>query len=213
MVRVIKQAPNKTATDVDHAHRSFGISISTRTARRILNRAKIFARRPAFKPMLKERHRRSRLAYGNEYRQWTDDDWGHVLFSDETKFNLNNPDGGQYVRRPVNERFNQRYVRETEKYGGGAVFAWGISGFKLTRNNLTIGCFSRNGVGPLVRIQGTMDAPQYRDILANHILPYAQEIMPSNWFFLQDNDPKHTSNLLMGALRTLPDSRKVRLPG
>ena len=104
-------------------------------------------------------------------------------------------------------------VRETEKYGGGAVFAWGISGFKLTRNNLTIGCFSRNGVGPLVRIKGTMDAPQYRDILANHMLPYAQEIMPSNWFFLQDNDPKHTSNLLMGALRTLPDSRKVRLPG
>jgi hypothetical protein len=47
-----------------------------------------------------------------------------------------------------------------------------------------------------------MDANQYRDILAQYMLPTAREQMCPDWVFQQDNDPKHTSSLLMGS-RTL----------
>ena len=117
---------NKTATDVtDHTLRHFGLTISRNTAKRILNRYKLFARRPAKKSMLKECHRRQRLAFALAHWHWTVADWGRVLFTDETKFNRFNPDGGVYVRRTPNERYNPKYTRKTVKYGAGSIMAWG----------------------------------------------------------------------------------------
>ena len=45
------------------------------------------------------------------------------------------------------------------------------------------------------------------------MLPHARDKMCPNWVYQQDNDPKHTSKLLIGSLRRLPDGRKVRIPG
>ena len=72
---------------------------------------------------------------------------------------------------------------------------------------------SRDFVGPLVRINGNMDATQYRDIMQGHMLPFASDRMAAGWLFQQDNDPKHTSGLMMGPLRRLPDGRSIRMPG
>jgi len=58
------------------------------------------------------------------------------------------------------------------------------------------GVFSAQGVGPLVEINGIMNAAIYKDILEQNLLTYAEETMPQNWIFQQDNDPKHTSKLL-----------------
>lgn len=58
------------------------------------------------------------------------------------------------------------------------------------------GCFSRNGPGPLIQIKETMDRFVYRDILQNHMLPFANEKMPTEWSFQHDNDPKHSSKLI-----------------
>ena len=46
------------------------------------------------------------------------------------------------------------------------------------------GCFSHDCVGPLVQIEGIMDAKYYTDLMKNHM---------QQWCFQQDNDPKHTS--------------------
>ena len=114
LVKSVKRDPIKCATDVaDDAKRAFGISMTTRTVRNILRRAKIFARRPARKPKLLEKHRRARLAFALAHMDWSNVDWGKVLWADETKFNVYTPDGGIYIRRPVNKRYNARYVRET----------------------------------------------------------------------------------------------------
>ena len=126
IIDLVECDPNKTATDVtDHAFRRFGLTISQSTASRILKRYKLFARRPASKSMLKECHRRQRLAFALAHWHWTAADWGRVLFTDETKFNRFNPDGGVYVRRPPNERYNPKYTRKTVKYGAGSIMAWG----------------------------------------------------------------------------------------
>ena len=88
IIDLVEQDPNKTATDVtDHTFRHFGLTISQSTAKRISNRYKLFARRPPSKSMLKECHRRQRLAFALAHWYWTAADWGRVLFTDETKFN------------------------------------------------------------------------------------------------------------------------------
>lgn len=58
-----------------------------------------------------------------------------------------------------------------------------------------------------------MDAAMYKDILETNLLPFARDKLPSKWMFLQDNDSKHTSGLMMGVVRKLRDGRKLRLPG
>jgi hypothetical protein len=55
------------------------------------------------------------------------------------------------------------------------------------------GCFSWHGLGPLHRITDKMDQFQYKEILETVLLPHAQENLPENWQFQQDNDPKHTA--------------------
>ena len=58
IIDLVKLDPNRTATDVtDHTLRHFGLTISQSTAKRISNRYKLFARRPASKSILKECHR------------------------------------------------------------------------------------------------------------------------------------------------------------
>jgi hypothetical protein len=63
-------------------------NITQQTARNILNRYKLFARKPARLPLLKEHHRKARLRFALVHKNWTVEKWGTILFSDETKFNL-----------------------------------------------------------------------------------------------------------------------------
>lgn len=131
------------------------------------------------KPLISAKNRKLRLAFAKRHRSWTSSEWSNVLWSDESKFNLVSSDGIRYVRRPINKRFDIQYQIPTVKHGGGNIMVWG--------------CFSRYGVGPLVRIEGTMDRFMYADILKKQMLPYAKENMPPSWYFQQDNDPKHKS--------------------
>ena len=71
------------------------------------------------------------------------------------------------------------YTLKTVKHGGGKVIVWGSCSW----------C----GVGPLHRIQGTIDQHMYKEILENVMLPYAEENLPLVWKFQEDNDPKHTT--------------------
>ena len=86
------------------------------------------------------------------------------------------------MRRPKGKRLHPRYSKATIKHGGGNVMVWT--------------CFSASGVGPFVEIQTKMDRFVYRDILASHLLNYAEWEMPLRWVFQHDNDPKHSSKLV-----------------
>jgi hypothetical protein len=100
-----------------------------------------------------------------------------VIWSDESKFNLYSDDGKGYVRRPINQRYNKRYTTATVKFGDGNIMVWGR--------------FCWYGLGPLHRITDKMDQFQYKEILKTLMLPHAQENLPVNWQFRQDNDSKH----------------------
>ena len=116
-----------------------------------------------------------------------------MLWTDESKFNRFGSDGKQYVHRPKNQELSPRYTLKTVKHGGGNVIVWGSFSW----------CF----VGPLHRIQGTIDQHMYKEILENVMLPYAEENLPLVWKFQQDNDPKHTAK----SVKTWFNAKKINV--
>lgn len=83
------------------------------------------ARKPSKKPWISKKNVRDRLKFAEKHKDWSIADWGRILWSDESKFNLFGTDGIRYVRRPTNERNNPKYQMPTVKYGGGSVMVWG----------------------------------------------------------------------------------------
>ena len=129
--------------------------------------------------MVSKRNLVSRLKFEKQYEHKDLRFWENVLWTDKSKFNRFGSDGKKYVRCPQNQELSPRYTLKTVKHGGCSVIVWGS--------------FSWCGVGPLHRIQGTMDQHMNKEILKNVMLPYAEENLPLVWKFQQDNDPKHTA--------------------
>lgn len=137
------------------------------------------------KPFISPENRKRRLAWAKEHLDWTDEDWQTVLWSDESPFVLifNRK---KRVWRSYNERYEPWATKATVKHDI-KINVWG--------------CFSYDGVGRLYRVNGNLDAKQYKQILQHQMLPSAQALFGhEDFIFQQDNDPKHTSNLVQDFL-------------
>lgn len=140
------------------------------------------------KPLLRPVNRRKRLAFAQKHKNWTIDQWKSVLWTDESKFELFGNKRRQYVRRKQGERFKSQCIAPTVKHGGGSVMLWG--------------CFSYDGVGDLVKIDGIMRKEDYHRILQRSAIPSGIGLNGYGFTFQQDNDPKHTSKLCQNYLRS-----------
>ena len=58
-------------------------------------------------------------------------------------------------------------------------------------NFFTLKCFSRDSIGPIVKIYGTIVAVKYKTILEDNMLPFAEDIMVPDWKISHENDAKH----------------------
>lgn len=96
-------------------------NICSRTVINRLRETGLHARHPNRVPLLTARHRRARLAYANDHRNWNLRQWTNVLFTDESRFNLYGNDRRSLVWRRRGERFRQNFVRPVVAYGGGSV--------------------------------------------------------------------------------------------
>lgn len=159
--------------------------VEANTVRRALKEMDLQTVKIKPKPLLTARHRKARLQWARDKRDWTSHDWRRVIWSDETKINRLNSDGLQYawVER---SQVSSGASRPTLKYGGGSLMAWG--------------CLTWGGVGRLAKIEGRMDRHQFIRILEDNLVPTldALSLMPDmpaqqDLIFQQDNDPKHTS--------------------
>ena len=132
--------------------------------------------------MLTAAHRRKWLAFALKYKEWTVEDWKHVMWSDETKINRIGSDGKQWVWKQAGEGLIEREVQGTVKFGSGNIMVWG--------------CMGWNGVGVLAEVEGRMDADQYVDILGDHLLSSLQKsgIPVKSAFFSKTMIPKTLPN-------------------
>jgi len=157
--------------------------INAATVRRRLRDVGLRCRRPKKGYILTQRHKAGRLAWARVHQRWTRRQWGSVLFSDESKFNVQNCDGRVRVYRPNGERFLDKHVKKCNRGAGGSVHVWaGISQFHRT---------------DLVILNRNVNARAYiDDVLRPVALPFLRRHFGAGGFnFQQDNAPAHTARL------------------
>ena len=74
------------------------------------------------RPLLRKIQRKRRFEFAKFHLNWTANEWKYVLWSDETKENRLGPDGRRFIRRPMNQEFNPRYVSRRLQTVGSATY-------------------------------------------------------------------------------------------
>ena len=186
IVDILQKSKVKTAEAVrKEASTHHNINVSANTIRRVLKRSGYVARVKRKKPLLTIEHKRKRLAWANEHRTWTVDEWKHVIWSDETAFTLVGSDGRVYnwvKDGDDNAVLEDDSVIPTKKFGGGKLMIWG--------------CMTWEGVGYACKIDDILDAKLYCNILRGELMQTIDyfDMDLEEVIFQQDNDPKHVSH-------------------
>lgn len=159
------------------------VNISERTVRRRFNEAELRSRRPATGPELSREHRVARLQFAREHQNWNADDWGRVLFTDESRFCLRSPDGRGRVWRRNGERYAECTFSPRVSFQGGSVMVWaGISSQAHTELYLVP--------------RGSLTAARYiNEILQDFVTPYAPFI-GENFILMHDNARPHAARIV-----------------
>lgn len=157
-----------------------GVNVSERTIRRRIQECNLRARRPARGPELERHHRVARLQFAREHENWTLEQWGNVLWTDECRAALRAPDGRERVYRRRGERFLAITTRQTVSFHGGSVMVWGG--------------ISSNARTELVIVEGRLNATRYiEEILQDHVVRYAEFIGAESFLLMQDNARAHSA--------------------
>ena len=165
-----------------------GILISQSTVQRRAHEIELFGRVARKKPYVNKINHVKRLSYAKEMLEKPLGFWETVVWSDESKFNLFGSDGKVMVWRTPKEEFDPKCAIPTVKHGGGSVMVWG--------------CFTKMEMDKLCVLDRTLDRIYYRRILEENLLPSVSKLgLGSNFTFMHDNDPKHTSALVKDWLK------------
>ncbi|GFV93078.1 transposable element Tcb2 transposase [Trichonephila clavipes] len=95
----------------------------------------LFARRPVRCVTLTPAHWRRRSLWCREHRNWRDNEWGRVLFTDEIRFSLSSDSHRILIWRERGSRNHPSNIIERGRYGGHGVLVWG--GIMLGRQTFT----------------------------------------------------------------------------
>ncbi|GFT02218.1 transposable element Tcb2 transposase [Trichonephila clavipes] len=113
-----------------------------------------------------------------EHRNWRDNEWGRVLFTDESRFSLSSDSHRILIWRERGSRYHPSNITERDRYGGRGVLVWG--GIMLgSRTDLRI--FDA----------GSVNGTRYCNEI---LLPYVRLFrvaMGLQFLFMDDNAPCH----------------------
>ncbi|GFU03920.1 transposable element Tcb1 transposase [Trichonephila clavipes] len=104
-----------------HTTQATGRPISRFTVARRLHGGGLFTRRPVRCVPLTPAHRRRRSLWCREHRNWRDNEWGRVLFTDESRFSLSSDSHRILIWRERGSRNHPSNIIERDRYGGRGV--------------------------------------------------------------------------------------------
>ncbi|GFS87823.1 transposable element Tcb2 transposase [Trichonephila clavipes] len=104
------QPTASSATIQAHIILSIGTIVSSRTIRRCLAEGHLVSRCPLRVLPLMPTHRCLRLEWGHTQGNWTATEWNHVVFNDESRFNLSSDGNRVRLWRPLGERLNPAFA-------------------------------------------------------------------------------------------------------
>ena len=154
---------------------------------RCLVEQQLLPRALVVKPLISSKNKKCRLAFANEHVLWSQEKWQMVHFSDESKFLLIGSDGKMYVHQKIGEELLPKCLKACVKFGGRNVMVWGM--------------ISGDGVGPLVRLQGKVNAGIYKQLIKDHVLPVLRNSTKQPSIFMQDNALCHKIMVVMNFLK------------
>ena len=154
------------------------VIISRHSVRRRLRQHGIRAYQPFRGMTLTRQHRFRRLRWARQFQCWEHRNWQHVLFSDESMFQLFRSDERTRIYRRAGERTAPCCVQEAVLFGGGSVMVWGgICGQQRTDR---------------IVIDGNLTAHRYiNQVLRPVLLPFLQH--QPRFLFQRDNARPHTA--------------------
>lgn len=153
-------------------------NVCVRTVQRNVTSMGYGSRRPTRVPLLDARHRLQRLSWARDHIGWTLDDWKTVAWSDESRFRLVRADGRVRVWRRPHEAMDPSCQQGTVQAGGGSIMVWGV--------------FTWTGLGPLVKLNGSLTGNAYVELLGDHLHPFMDFMYPNtDGVFMDDNAPCH----------------------
>jgi hypothetical protein len=162
-------------------HERYGINIGHSSVWNAARLAGLTSYKRPRRPFLTDAHKARRLRFTAKYRN---QNWRHVLFSDEKTFELFAHPHNQYVWSTSADRVP---VSATVKHPPKLHVWAGMSYYGKTK---------------LYIFTGNMDSPFYEGILKERLVVDGRRIFGDRpWVFQQDGDPKHTSDRVQGWLR------------
>ena len=129
-------------------------------SRRLSKEFNMKSHKPVKKPRLTAAMKAKRLLLANNHQHWAAEQWGKVLFYDEStfqKFVIRK----RHVRRPTGKRFDERYTIPTVKH---------------LPSQMVWGAMSRNGVAALSFLPPgtTINGPKYLQMLSEKLKLHLQ---------------------------------------
>jgi hypothetical protein len=184
IVRMVLKDRKKTSKDISSILNTSGVKVSARAVRTRFCTAGLKARIPRNKPDLNQVQRSKRLMWAKQHVTWTPEQWGRVIFSDETRMSIFGSDGVHYIRHRVAETYLPQCTLPTMKHPVG-IMIWG--------------CMLGAGVGRIQVCDGIVNARKYiDDILEKKLLLSVRDMFGddrSEFVFQQDGAPCHTAKI------------------
>ena len=175
----VKKEPSLSsrAISIEFAEK-VGKKITPRTVRRYLTKYNLRAFRKVKKHLLTKAMKLKRIRWAKAQKNQPIEYWDQVIFSDESCVQIF-VGNSIYARRPRNSRLSPQFINQSPKFPT-KLMVWG--------------CFSSLGVGHLKIIDGTMNSDSYINVLAQKMLPSANQMfLGRNFVFQDDSAPCHRS--------------------
>ena len=141
------------------------------------------------KTLVNQKNRRARYEWAKEHLGGSNSRWSRVLFSDKSKIQRISSCGIVYVRRGKNEKYKIRCTRPTVQGGGSGLVVWT--------------CMTAKGPGPIVCVDGHVNAKKYIDILTNVVEPFMNDKMPISSMFQHNNVPCHKAKTVCAKIKEM----------
>ena len=133
------------------------------------------------KPLISRKNKAARLAWCRDHASWTTEDWAKVLWSDESTFTQFETNRCSRVWREPKDKWSPSCLAATVKHSPSRMH-WG--------------CFSRQGLGPLVPLAGSVTGATHIKTLRNHALPTLRRMFPGgDGWFQEDNAHPHKAKV------------------
>jgi hypothetical protein len=158
------------------------LPISTRTVQRFLKSKGYKYLNFKREIVLTERHKEARkemckdwLVHGAVSK--------NIVFTDETRYSLDGPDGLMSWQQPRTRR-----KRPRRQQGGGSIMIWGM--------------LFPSGELHFLEVTGTLNSTKYIKLLSDFALPIISSQLLDDWLLQQDNAPAHTAAATQNFLET-----------